>query len=81
MSSLIYNGVEYPEGFSKEQFENFTDVPKGVVDRHFLTIEAKKKRAAAYPDMGEQLDYIYHHGVEKWKSDIIDPVKKKYPTS
>ena len=39
----------------------------------------KEQRAMAYPDWNTQLDYIYHHGIEKWKTDIIDPVKKKYP--
>ena len=32
-----------------------------------------------YPPIGEQLDYIYHHGIDKWKTDIVDPVKAKYP--
>jgi len=32
-----------------------------------------------YPPIGEQLDYIYHNGIEKWKTDIVDPVKAKYP--
>ena len=32
-----------------------------------------------YPSIGEQLDYIYHNGIEKWKTDIVDPVKAKYP--
>ena len=37
-------------------------------------------RRKAYPDWSEQLDYIYHNGIEKWKTDIVDPVKNKYPT-
>ena len=37
------------------------------------------QRAEEYPDWGTQLDYIYHHGIDKWKTDIVDPVKKKYP--
>jgi hypothetical protein len=32
-----------------------------------------------YPPIGEQLDYIYHNGIDKWKTDIVDPVKQKYP--
>ena len=36
-------------------------------------------RIAAYPSTGDQLDYIYHNGVAKWKTDMIDPVKTKYP--
>ena len=36
-------------------------------------------RANEYPDWGTQLDYIYHNGLDKWKTDIVDPVKAKYP--
>ena len=39
----------------------------------------QRDRKAEYPDMGDQLDYIFHHGVEKWKEDMIIPVKNKYP--
>ena len=42
-------------------------------------LEYKNDRAIAYPDIGTQLDYIYHNGIDKWKTDIVDPVKKKYP--
>lgn len=39
----------------------------------------KIKRLGEYPDWGTQLDYIYHHGIDKWKTDMVDPVKAKYP--
>ena len=39
----------------------------------------KYDRQAAYPAWGDQLDYIYHNGIDKWKTDIVDPVKAKYP--
>ena len=39
----------------------------------------KQQRASEYPDWGTQLDYIYHNGLDKWKTDIVDPVKTKYP--
>ena len=38
-----------------------------------------RNRASAFPSYGDQLDYIYHNGVAKWKTDMIDPVKTKYP--
>jgi hypothetical protein len=25
------------------------------------------------------LDYIYHNGVESWKTNMITPIKTKYP--
>ena len=39
----------------------------------------QRKRSVEYPDWGTQLDYIYHNGVDKWKTDMVDPVKAKYP--
>ena len=37
-----------------------------------------EKRAAAYPSMADQLDDIYHNGVEGWKA-TIQAVKDTYP--
>ena len=39
----------------------------------------KDKRRAEYPLLSEQLDYIYHNGVEAWKTNMILPIKNKYP--
>ena len=37
------------------------------------------ERAKEYPELETQLDYIYHNGIDKWKTDLVDPVKTKYP--
>jgi hypothetical protein len=42
-------------------------------------LKYKQQRRMAYPDWSEQLAYIYDKGIEKWKTDIVDPVKAKYP--
>ena len=39
----------------------------------------QRDRKSEYPPLEEQLDYIYHNGVDAWKSDIILPIKNKYP--
>ena len=41
----------------------------------------KEDRRISYPSVFEQLDYIYHNGIDKWKTDMVDPVKAKYPKS
>ena len=38
----------------------------------------KEKRAQAYPSMADQLDTIYHEGVDAWKAQIA-AVKQEYP--
>ena len=37
------------------------------------------QRKQEYPDLAEQLDYIYHNGVDSWKENVIDPIKARYP--
>ena len=38
-----------------------------------------RNRQQDYPDMGSQLNKIYDDGVTKWKSEMVDPVKAKWP--
>jgi len=38
------------------------------------------KRVAGYPSIGEQLDDIYHNGIDGWKG-TIKAIKDKYPKS
>ena len=39
-----------------------------------------EKRADEYPPIGDQLDDIYHNGIDGWKT-TIKAVKDKYPKS
>jgi len=41
--------------------------------------EYARNRKAEYPAWDMQLDYIFHNGIDKWKEDIVQPVKDKYP--
>jgi hypothetical protein len=41
--------------------------------------EWKRNRQLEYPSIKDQLDKIYHEGIDKWKEDMIKPVKEKYP--
>lgn len=54
-------------------------IDQSAVDTEFAKQEYKNNRQMEYPDWGTQLDYIYHNGIDKWKADIVDPVKAKYP--
>jgi hypothetical protein len=38
----------------------------------------KQQRAAAYPSIPDQLDQIYHEGIDAWKATIA-AVKQEYP--
>ena len=40
--------------------------------------EVKLHRAMAYPSIADQLDQIYHEGIDAWK-ETIAAVKAEYP--
>ena len=40
---------------------------------------ADANRKAEFKSVEFQLDYIYHNGITKWKTDHIKPIKDKYP--
>lgn len=56
-----------------------------LIDAETLRLETKatanaykQKRLAEYPSWNEQLDNIYHNGVDAWKAEI-KKIKDKYP--
>ena len=64
-----------PEGFDFTYCQEWgLTIDDDVVDRVILDLRKK-----AYPSWGDQLDYIYHNGVDDWKTNIITPIKEKYP--
>jgi len=61
------------------------DANEQVVAYDLSTAEAlvaanayKQQRAQAYPSIADQLDQIYHEGIDAWKATIT-AVKNKYP--
>ena len=55
------------------------DEARVTLDAEYALVKYKDDRKLEYPDWGTQLDYIYHNGIDKWKTDMVDPVKAKYP--
>ena len=59
---------------------------KATIDTKLAEMQAahdalawSRHRESEYPDMGEQFNKIYDDGLTKWKSEMIDPVKAKWP--
>ena len=61
-------------------------IPKADIEAMIVEMKAdydskqyQRDRAKAYPSWQDQLDKIYHDGVTKWKSEMIDPIKDAHP--
>ena len=69
------SGVFDKDGNPLEIDQTLVDAARVELDK----LKYQTQRKAEYPDWGTQLDYIYHNGIDKWKTDIVDPIKAKYP--
>jgi rhodanese-related sulfurtransferase len=59
--------------------KNIIEYDNNAVEALIASEAYKELRAKEYPAIADQLDYIYHNGIDAWKTDMIDPVKTKYP--
>ena len=76
-TSKFVDGVEvvtYEDGV--------TPIDEALVDAKVKELQAiqdyQSKRRAEYPSIEDQLDKIYHEGLDAWKADI-EVIKNKYP--
>lgn len=57
---------------------NKVEYDRAVVEAYVEANSYKGKRAAEYPAITDQLDTIFHGGLDAWKEQI-QAVKDKYP--
>jgi hypothetical protein len=55
------------------------DAKKVELKAEWITLEYARNRAEDYPSYRSQLEKIYDDGIIKWKSEMVDPVKTKWP--
>jgi hypothetical protein len=48
------------------------------LESEYVTNEYQRQRAVEYPSIPDQLDTLYHSGLDAWKAQI-KTVKDKYP--
>ena len=74
----IYANLIVHDGGSKPSEADCTAGLKALQDAWDLENDSyKSKRRAEYPSIADQLDDIYHNGVDGWKA-TIKAVKDKY---
>jgi len=77
----IYTNLIVHDGGSKPTEKQCTDGLKALQDAWDLENNSyKSKRREEYPSVVDQLDLIYHSGVDAWKTKIKE-TKDKYPKS
>ena len=68
------------DGKSITLVQSKIDAARTTLDADYAKVKYKDDRAAEYPSVVDQLDKIYHSGIDAWKADI-KAIKDKYPKS
>jgi hypothetical protein len=75
----IYANLIVHDGGAKPTEADCTNGLKALQDAWDLKNDSyKSKRRAEYPSVVDQLDDLYHNGIDGWKT-TIKAVKDKYP--
>ena len=58
--------------------ESLVSAKQAELEAAYTAKEYQRSRAAEYPSLADQLDKIYHEGIDAWKAEI-KVIKDKYP--
>ena len=84
--SAEYNTSPQEDGtYTIEWLDEKTQPTKDEIDAEITRLQTEfdaqlyaRNRASEYPALSEQLDEIYHNGIDSWKA-TIKVTKDKYP--
>ena len=75
--SAVNDEICYMDGQTPPSDEKINAELKRMQDEYDAN-EYQRSRASEYPSIADQLDEIYHNGVDSWKA-VIKQTKDKYP--
>ena len=61
-----------------EWLEGTAEISKADIKAKMVSMEYIPKRASEYPSIADQLDDLYHNGIDGWK-ETIKAIKDKHP--
>jgi len=71
-------GVFKEDGTKITLVQSELDTARTTIDTEAAAIAYQGQRKAEYPSIEDQLDDIYHNGIDAWKA-TIKTTKDKYP--
>jgi len=72
------NGAFDKDGKSITLEQSKIDTARSELNAAYNAVKYQRDRAAEYPSIVDQLDDIYHNGIDAWKA-TIKTTKDKYP--
>ena len=78
LTGTSYSGLDWKDESQTKPTETEVEAEVKRLQAEYDNKEYQRKRAAEYPSVVDQLDDIYHNGIDAWKA-TIKATKDKYP--
>ena len=78
LTGTSYSGLDWKDESQTKPTETEVEAEVKRLQAEYDNKEYQRKRAAEYPSVVDQLDLIYHSGIDAWKAKIKE-TKDKYP--
>jgi hypothetical protein len=74
----VYSGLEWLDAVEACPTEEEVQAERDRLQAEYNALQYQRNRSKEYPSIEDQLDLLYHEGVDGWKA-IIESIKLKYP--
>ena len=86
ISILVGRGISGADDGTQMDYRGKTPPTDDVINTKLAELQTvwtaqayARNRQAEYPDWGSQLEKIDDDGLTRWREEMIDPVKSKWP--
>ena len=78
LTGTTYSGLDWKDDSQTKPTETEVEAEVKRLQAEYDSKDYQRKRASEYPSVVDQLDLIYHSGIDAWKAKIKE-TKDKYP--
>tara|TARA_Y100000052_G_C2873197_1_gene41195 strand:- start:6 stop:302 length:297 start_codon:yes stop_codon:yes gene_type:complete len=78
LTGTSYSGLDWKDESQTKPTEEEVEAEVKRLQAEYDSKDYQRKRASEYPSVVDQLDLIYHSGIDAWKAKIKE-TKDKYP--
>lgn len=78
LTGTTYSGLDWKDESQTKPTEAEVEAEVKRLQAEYDSKDYQRKRASEYPSVVDQLDLIYHSGIDAWKAKIKE-TKDKYP--
>lgn len=75
----VYSNIKVTKDGVTKPSEEDVNAKITELKNAYASAQYQRQRVSEYPSWEKQLEKIYDDGIDAWKTEMVDPIKTKYP--